>query len=290
MNIENKFLKVAIDPVGGGLTGIYDLRRGRELLWQGDEKSWTGQDVILFPFIGRMKDGWYSVDGVRYEMPIHGFCKDRKPEMQMRGEAECAAIFRSDAETKRMYPFDFVLTVTRKLEADTLVTRLQVENPNSKPMYFGLGAHPAFALAATETAEGTDTSGNYIDFGKKIYPFNFNLKDGAYPTDMKPYAFIDRIELTKPLMQKYKTMLLSGELPKQFDLVRADGIRIGFDIGRPPVLALWSHEQYGAYVCVEPWWGTPDFNNASRELSKKQMINRLAPNGKFTYSFSVRVY
>lgn len=285
--IQNEFLKVAINSIGGGLTSFYDVQNKRELLWQGEERSWSEQDALLFPYIGRMKDGWYTVDDKRYEMPTHGLCIGRELEIVKRGIDECDVIFRSDEETKKVYPFDFVFTVTRKLEDEKLVTRMQVENLGNKPMYFGMGAHPAFALTAEETDEGTDTSGNYLDFGKKIYPFNYLLKDGKFVTVMKPFVYMDKLELTKPLMQKYKTLMLSGELTKKFDLVRGDGARVQFEIGRPPVLALWSHEQYGAFVCIEPWWGTPDFTSSPREIGKKQTINRLAAGGKFVYAFKM---
>ena len=49
-----------------------------------------------------------------------------------------------DAETRAIYPFDFVLESTFVLEKNTVRHTLTVQNPGKVPLRFGLGFHPGF--------------------------------------------------------------------------------------------------------------------------------------------------
>lgn len=68
MQIQNKELSITVNPNGGALSSIYDLRKNKELLYQPIENSWQGQDVIIFPFVARLKDGNYHTR----ERPMRG--------------------------------------------------------------------------------------------------------------------------------------------------------------------------------------------------------------------------
>lgn len=67
-NITNGILDVTVNENGSLLDSV--KYRGEEYLWQGSEKSWKSKDIVIFPFVARLKDGWYIVDGKRYEMKI----------------------------------------------------------------------------------------------------------------------------------------------------------------------------------------------------------------------------
>ncbi|MDE7337520.1 MAG: aldose 1-epimerase family protein, partial [Clostridia bacterium] len=66
--IKSDTLRVEINETGSTLESFYDLKEKEELLWQGSEDSWTGKDVTIFPFVGRLKDGYYTVNGEKYSM------------------------------------------------------------------------------------------------------------------------------------------------------------------------------------------------------------------------------
>ena len=70
--IRNDYLSVKIDLDGGKLASIIDLNDGEELLFDGDKEVWDKKDSVLFPFVGRQKNGFYLHNGDKYEMPIHG--------------------------------------------------------------------------------------------------------------------------------------------------------------------------------------------------------------------------
>ena len=62
--IQNAKLSVIADTLGGELQSLRD-GDGREYLWQGDARYWTGKAPNLFPYIARLTDGkipWGSMD------------------------------------------------------------------------------------------------------------------------------------------------------------------------------------------------------------------------------------
>ena len=66
MYIENNFLKVEVTLEGSSLTSIYDKKNNVELLYQKDQRSWMGQDVVIFPIIAGIKDRECIVEGKKY--------------------------------------------------------------------------------------------------------------------------------------------------------------------------------------------------------------------------------
>ena len=70
--LENDSLKVQVNSHGGELWSI-QTKDGAEYLWQGDAAYWKDRALNLFPYIARLTEGKYMLDGKTYEMPIHGF-------------------------------------------------------------------------------------------------------------------------------------------------------------------------------------------------------------------------
>ena len=70
--LHNDTLTVALDACGAVLHSI--VKDGAEYLWQGNARYWARRDANLFPYVGRLTDGQYLLDGKTYPMTIHGFC------------------------------------------------------------------------------------------------------------------------------------------------------------------------------------------------------------------------
>ena len=90
--LENGALSVIISPVGAELQGV--VCGGVERMWSGDPAVWGRRAPLLFPLIGRLRDGWYANGGRRVDAPMHGFCRDRL----------FAAEQESGARVSRRYP------------------------------------------------------------------------------------------------------------------------------------------------------------------------------------------
>lgn len=91
-----------------------------------------------------------------------------------------------DVSYRQQWPHDFVLTVTISL-GETLVTQMQVHNPNSYPLPFTLGFHTYLAVDDIKSVEISGLSGlEYMD----------NLRERAiFQEDreiVSVFEFIDR--------------------------------------------------------------------------------------------------
>ncbi|MDE5990019.1 MAG: hypothetical protein K2H36_00360 [Clostridia bacterium] len=285
--IQSNTLRVEINETGSTLESFYDLNRGKELLWQGGEDSWTGKDVTIFPFVARLKDEYYKVDGIKYPMPLHGLCVDHSFEIKEISQSKVEHRFVWNEQTLKYYPYKFDLRVIHEVVGEKYVKTMSVTNVGDDTMYFMLGGHPAIAL----TSKGDcDTSDNYIQFSKFIRPKNYYLNDaGHLITHLGDIDGFDRLYCDKSLMKKYKTLILTDEEFENISVVRGDGIEIAFELNRTPMLAFWSHPDKGEYICVEPWWGIPDAVEAKREIKEKDRINSLGAGKTFEYSFAMEI-
>ena len=54
-------------------------------------------------------------------------------------------------------------------------------------------------------------------------------------------------------------------------------------------LGIWSKEGDAPYVCLEPWYNTPDYTNSTMEFSEKKDIIKLESGDKFEIGFSVEI-
>ena len=285
--IKSDTLSVEINEIGSTLESFYDKKREKELLWQGSEDSWTGKDVTIFPFTARLKDAYYTVDGVKYDMPLHGLCVDYDFEIEKRSESMVEHKFVWSQETLKKYPYKFDLRVIHEVVGDKYIKTMRLTNVGDNTMYFMLGGHPAIAL----TSKGDcDTSDNYIQFPRTMRPKNYYLNEaGHLITHFGDIEEFDRIYCEKALMKKYKTMILADEKFDELEVVRGDGIKIAFTLNNPPILSFWSHPDKGEYICVEPWWGIPDNVEPIREIKDKERINSLEAGDVFEYSFAMQI-
>ena len=134
-------ITIEIDEVGSCLSSIKD-NTGREYLWQGDEASWTGKDVTIFPFVGRLKDGYYTADGKRYDMPLHGFCHDHNFEIASKSDNEVVHTYVFDENTLAIYPYKFKLDVSHEIEGAKYIKTVRVTNFDDKDIYYYLWRPP----------------------------------------------------------------------------------------------------------------------------------------------------
>lgn len=278
-------LKVKIDEVGSSLLSMQD-EDGLECIWQGDEKSWTGHDVTIFPFVARLKDGYYTVDGEEYYIPSHGICRRHNFEIASKS-ADCVThVYKWDEDTLEVYPYKFELTIEHKVEDSKYIKTMTVKNLDDKEIYFGIGGHPAMNVVEQKG----DTANNYVVFKKPINPNNYYLDEAGHFIEKKDaYETLKELSCSKSTMQKLKTLIFTDSNFDGVELKRPDGVTFKFEFSNPTALAFWSHPTSGAYYCVEPWWGVPDFSNPTRELKDKELIEKLSVGESRQYRFSIEI-
>jgi aldose 1-epimerase len=117
---------------------------------------------ILFPFPNRIRDGRFTWDGQEYQLPrndppqknaIHGFaCRRPWRVVDQGADADAAWVtgeFQGStdaADARGLWPADYRLQVTYRLEARSLRIEAEVDNPDTRPLPFGLGYHPYFRV------------------------------------------------------------------------------------------------------------------------------------------------
>ena len=70
--ISSNLLTVTVSELGAELRSIKDAD-GTEYLWQGDSAYWSDRAPNIFPYVARLTEGSYFLDGRLYKMQPHGF-------------------------------------------------------------------------------------------------------------------------------------------------------------------------------------------------------------------------
>ena len=277
VTLKNEWLTVEIEDVGAQLASI-TAKDGTQYLWQGDPDIWPRRAPLLFPVIGRLKDSQYLLEDETYTIPTHGFCRDALFSVEQHSDTSVSFHLSDSEQTRAVYPFAFVLTVTYTLEENRLVKSHKVENRSQREMYFEVGGHDGF-IAPLTAEEKMDDYAIRIPGLESIqfYPMNEDLmivpKDTVYPLEN------GRIPL-KPSAYGQDTIIL-GELPRNKAVLvdKQDRPRVTLEFDDFPYLGIWTQAKDfdTNYVCIEPWTTLPDATFVGRGLKDKAGICTLAP-------------
>lgn len=290
MKTENEFLSLEVNEEGGCLKSLIDKRRNEELIYQPHPDSWKGQDVFIFPFIARLKDQTYSIDGKDYQMKNHGLLRYMKAEMSLERNKDIKATFNSNEETLRKYPFEFRAYALYHLEKNKLEINYHIFNLSDRDMPFEVGAHPAFKLPGEKKEDEFDISKNTIHFEKRMHLRRILQDEKAeFNIGEIKYRHTDSIPLSKELFRKIPTLILKAEDIDKVVLEKKDGSSIRISKPNIPYLALWSDQKYGDYVAIEPWDGLPDYVDAEKDMYQKKDIHILKPKKEYTFRYTIEV-
>ncbi|MFC0276241.1 aldose 1-epimerase family protein [Enterococcus devriesei] len=286
VTITNDFLEATINEKGAELVSL----RANEIeyIWQADPQYWGRHAPILFPFVGRLKDNQYSYQGKTYPIGQHGFARDKEFKVLEQTKEKVTLVLTSDEETKKVYPFDFSLTVSYEIWGEGVRIRFDVENTGEEEMIFALGGHPAFNIPLTDELQFDDY---FIAFSPQKSRVKIPL-DG-------PFTNLDQ----KTIGQTNTNIQLSRGLFKEDALIYETRGLNAYTLGSEesshsvtlaynniPYVGLWSpYPAEAPFVCIEPWWGFADTVDSNGRLEDKEGMNRLAGNEHFKTEFSITV-
>lgn len=274
--LENDCLRVSVADLGAELCSVKDKASGEERLWSADPAIWNRHAPILFPFVGKVTDGKYRFQDREYEMKTqHGFARDMVFARVEESGLSVSHRLRATEVTRRVYPFDFCLTVRHSLDAErprVLRVDWTVENTGDNEMLFSIGGHPGFLMPPGARKEdcllcfpgketlryfGADPAGFALPEKPKV----LSLDGGCAPylADIpETWIFegqgIDEVSVAGPDRKPYVTLRCPGF----------------------PMLAVWANPK-GPYICLEPWFGRTDDAGFSGTLEEKPGIQRLRP-------------
>lgn len=289
MFIENEYLKVEVTLNGGSMTSIFNKKINKEELYQKDERSWMGQDVVIFPFIGGLKDKEYIVDGKVYLMKNHGLIRYVNLDVVLHNENELVLGYKYNEETLLQYPYKFNFEICYRLEKDELTVEYRVYNLDNKDLYFNLGGHPALIVNGYEDDKSFVYENVKLIFGKKHTVKQFVLNEqGSLISEIKAATLPKELAISKDIIEEAKTLIYDVSEIDKITLISGKSEYI-FDISKCNILAIWSKAGFGNFLCVEPWWGVPDFVNTSKKIEEKILINKLGINEKFITNYKIKV-
>ncbi len=289
--LKNTRLEATIESFGAELVSLQD-NEGKEYLWCGDSTFWGRHSPVLFPFVGKVKDGRYRYKGVEYAMGQHGFARDMEFLFVRQTEDEIWFALEFTVETLQKYPFKFRLEIGYKLIENTLRVMWKVLNPATEEMlHFSIGAHPAF-LCPIE--EGTVQSEYFLQLDVREAEYHSaSMESGLRLPDSRTWKSEDgRLQLTEGFfdMGDRGTYIFENNQVKEVALVRPDGrpyVTVSFDM---PLVAVWSPEKKQApFVCIEPWCGRCDAVDFTGNLEEREWANQLAPGGVFETYYDIRI-
>lgn len=287
--LENDALAVRVSSVGAELQSV--VCDGVERMWSGDPAVWGRRAPLLFPLIGRLRDGWYALDGERVDAPTHGFCRDRVFEVEQVSASEVRFVTASDEDTKAVYPFDFRLSVGFSLEGSTLIKTHTVENVGDAPLPFELGGHEAYA---TRLLPGEHMADYFVRFEGLDAIEMFGMDESGILTLPKTTVPLEGGCLTKTPEQLGIDTIVLENVPGSVAILGCAKNTYEVTVEFPdfPYLGIWTKagQDDARYLCIEPWSALPDAHFSPRELAEKPGVRTLAPGecATLTYRMTFR--
>jgi galactose mutarotase-like enzyme len=273
ITIASESLQAAIHPLGAQLFSLRD-NSGRDLQWDGDPAIWKGRAPILFPIIGELADGQYSLDGKAYRLSRHGFARDRLFDLIKSDPT--TALFRLDwdAETFEIYPFHFELDVSFAIVGPALTVTASIRNTGSFEMPAGFGFHPALRWPLPY---GEARADHRIVF-ERDEPSSIRRLDQKGLLEPDPIAspVEGRVLRLRDDLFDHDALIFDRLQSSRLWYGALPGPQIRFDFPDTPYLAIWTKP--GAdFICIEPWHGQADPVGFSGDFRTKPGIFNVSP-------------
>lgn len=296
--LENEVLKVEIDSFGAEIRSVKRKSDEREYMWQADPKYWGRTSPVLFPFVGTPKNKEYTYEGQTYSMGQHGFARDMEfvcesidgkyhPGECTRGENSVWFILASNEMTYENYPFAFRLHIGYELRINEVKVLWRIENVDNKPMYFSIGAHPAFVCPINGEADKTGYGLRFCGLENELHHHG-NTPDGLAVMEDEVLALTHgSVKFTPDFFDKCTYMVERNQTHtvELFDREGKTYVTVNFDA---PLFAVWSPEGKNApFVCIEPWYGRCDSVDFSGSLAERAYENALVAGGEFKTEYDM---
>lgn len=269
--IASRDIAVAIAARGMEVTSVRDAG-GHEWIWQ-RLPLWPKQGPLLFPVVGTSAGGQVRWQGRSYPMVIHGFAPASDFTLEAHDAASCSFTLSASAETRAVFPFEFLLTARFAVTGATLRETVTVRNTGKEAMPTQVGFHPGFTLPAGDTNP-------IIAFDREEAPKIRQIRNGALAEPMASPLDGRLLKLTPDTFAEGAIL---------FDAVRSGRVWYGrpgepgiaFAIEGFPSLAFWNKPP-GPYLCIEPWHGLPEPADFTGTLAERPGTIMLQPGAELT--------
>ncbi len=265
-NLENDFLKISVDTHGAELSSIFNKNENKEMLWQGNPDFWGRKSPVLFPVVGKYKNGKTTYNGKEYSLGQHGFARDSEFSLIEQTENNLVFEMTSNETTLEIYPFNFRLICSFELKDNKIIVGWDVKNTDDKTIYFSIGAHPAFYCEKSKTV---------LSMNGENLKYSLVNSDGLY-TPAK-YDVESSFVLHDSIFDK-DALIIENSNVTEVSLIDngKNYLTVKFDA---PLFGIWSPTKKNApFVCIEPWYGRCDGADFDGDITEREWTNSLEIN------------
>lgn len=283
--LENDALRVTIKPEGAELTSLFQKSSNVEHLWQADPTVWPWHAPNLFPVVGGCLNNELLIGGETYSMQRHGFARRSFFETTESSNTHAVFSLRADSETRTVYPYKFLFQIMYELDGPRLTITYRMLNEDEQPVYFSVGAHPAFAIPFQK---GDVYEDYFIEFEYDERLITHKLSESGYFTgETEPVTTTgNRLSITKHLFDQ--DALVFKNLRSRRVTLRSNKQEHTLTVEFPnfPYLGLWA-KPGASFVCIEPWLGCADSEGHPVPIEQKELIRYVDVEKVFEASFSI---
>ena len=285
--IQSDCMSVTVHEQGAQLWSIL-LRDGTQVLWQGDKTYWADRALTIFPYVARLWQGRYELDGQIYEMPIHGFAPGSRFALAEKTDTRMVFELTDSEETRAQYPRRFAFRAIYALEGSTLSVTYEVDNRDEKTMIFGLGGHPGFNVPLEA---GKAFSDYRLRFCAPCEPVRVGFTEDCFVNGKDtPFQLTENcLPLSHDLFDDDAIVL--RDMAREVTLVSiGGGCSVTVSYPDMPYLGIWHWPRTDApYVCIEPWSSLPAKAGEIAVFEKQANLIRLEAGKTYRNTWTVRV-
>lgn len=285
--IKNEFLTVSAKEAGAELMSILGAE-GTEYLWQGDPKYWSDRALNIFPYVARLNEGKYYLDGQLHEMAIHGIAPYRCFTVTENDGKRMVFELRADEKTRAEYPRDFVFRIVYALEGKTLTVSFVCENRDERTMYFGLGGHPGFNVPL---APGKNFEDYRLRFAETCEPLRVGFNADCFVTHEDVPFHLENgtdIPLRHDLFDDDAIVL--RDMAREVTLGCGEGPGVTVRFPGMEYLGLWHWPKTDApYVCIEPWCSLPADAGSITVFEEQRDLIALEPGKTYQNDWTITI-
>ena len=248
--------------------GESKLKKLKQILWMPPDFKETGSGwpgggcPVLFPFAGRVWnqekiEGKWNYEEVEYPMPIHGFAYSRPMQIINQSTNKLHIGLESDPVSRSLYPFDFSLELTYRLERNALEVGFSIFNGEKKSdLPVALGFHPYFKIGSQEGAK--------VELGAKT---RYRVHTNGDVS--RPEHFED--EVYSCLNDKIQNAIFA-DFDRAASLDFGDGTVLKIEQSSEfPFRTVWSPPN-SEFYCLEPWMALPNAPNLVDQKVGAQLL------------------
>lgn len=287
ITLENGLLKASFVQKGAELQSLKSKTSGIEYIWDANPKDWAKHSPVLFPIVGALKDNRYVYQGEQYELSRHGFARDMEFELESKSADEVVFTLRSSESTKKVYPFEFSLSLIYTLKSHGLSCTYKVYNPSDADLLFSVGGHPAFATPVDENLRYEDY---YLRFNQDEELLINKISDNLISEEVKSIPLKDKVLPLKHELFYDDALVIKALNSNKISLqnkVNSHGLHFTYE--GFPYFGIWAAKDAN-FVCLEPWCGIADSVNHSGQLSDKEGIVILSAEESWQRSWQVDIF